>query len=246
MHGDIVTLRRLLDHTSGMPDFMRNRDWQRQVEADPQAVWQLADALAFIEGQGLGFIPGTEYRYSATNYALLGAVLASVTDRPLSQLLHTEFSPRLPNTGATANRPQPSLARFRYAHPQYLFKPGPTLTDISTWSTGWTVGAGSGYSTVDDMMVFAHQYLRQIASQQDAITWSDTRERGWQYAQGVWLYEGALVLRGDWHGHSVMVGYVPEYDMGFVVASNLSLTRSGTAPAQFIGRAIIEKLYGMR
>jgi CubicO group peptidase (beta-lactamase class C family) len=194
----------------------------------------------------LGFIPGSEYRYSPTNYVLLAAVIETVLAQPLSQVMQQTLQPALAQTGVAAQSPQPRLNGYRYAHPQYLFKPGPSLTDVSAWTTNWSLGAGSAYSKVDDMILFAHGYLSTVATQIDNIDWVETRDRGWRYAQGVWLYEGALVLRGDWHGHSVMVGYVPEYAMAFAVASNLSLTRSGTAPAQYVGRAIIEKLYGMR
>lgn len=79
-----ITVRRLLAHTSGLPDYMKQRrsdgtsTFTRVLRGDLS--WTFDDVLEISRGLRPAFPPGTpgRARYSATNYQLLGAVVEAV------------------------------------------------------------------------------------------------------------------------------------------------------------------------
>jgi D-alanyl-D-alanine carboxypeptidase len=64
---DRITLRMLLNHTSGIPEYSDER-FNRRVMADPQRVWQVGEFLDLSAAQPRQFEPGQGYAYSNTDY----------------------------------------------------------------------------------------------------------------------------------------------------------------------------------
>lgn len=75
--GDTITLANLMNHTSGLPSAQ-----QPSVVGDPIGQLDLPDLVAALQASAPHPRPGTTWRYSNSNYALLGAVIEDVTDRP--------------------------------------------------------------------------------------------------------------------------------------------------------------------
>ncbi|WP_235036860.1 serine hydrolase [Actinomadura sp. K4S16] len=76
-----ITMRMLLDHTSGVADYTGNPRITEIALADPRhdfTLRELADAGLEYPPD---FPPGTSWRYSNTNYVLLGMVIQAVTGR---------------------------------------------------------------------------------------------------------------------------------------------------------------------
>lgn len=84
-----ITVRMLLDHTSGLPDFFLNRKIDRPLQSAPDATWTPARSWGYVAAKRP--VPGTRWTYSNTNYLLLGELVTAVTGRPLS----TEVRDRL-------------------------------------------------------------------------------------------------------------------------------------------------------
>jgi D-alanyl-D-alanine carboxypeptidase len=82
-HGKSVTLRELLRHTAGVPNYTANPEFEKQERLD------LSDqeVLAMATRDSLDFDPGTRWSYSNTGYYLLGLVLEKVTGRPYAELV---------------------------------------------------------------------------------------------------------------------------------------------------------------
>lgn len=81
-----VTIRHLLAHTSGLPDLEL---YEPLVAREPNRVIRNADALLALKEwtAGLAFPPGSQFRYSNTNYVLLVLVIEKVSRMPYSQYL---------------------------------------------------------------------------------------------------------------------------------------------------------------
>ena len=77
--GDRITLRHLLNHTSGVPDFELADGFGKGLLADRQRRWRTDEILALVTGVRSDFAPGTRYSYSNTGYVLLGEVIRAVT-----------------------------------------------------------------------------------------------------------------------------------------------------------------------
>ena len=69
---DRITLRMLLRHTSGLQDYLNDRDIQRKL-AEPDHAWTRDEVLHAV--QRVNFAPGSRYQYSNTNFVALGAAI---------------------------------------------------------------------------------------------------------------------------------------------------------------------------
>jgi D-alanyl-D-alanine carboxypeptidase len=84
-----ITVRELLDHTSGLRDFLIDAKLDAAVTADPTRRWTPAMALAYA-GRPLA-APGVGYHYANTNYVLLGLIAERLAGRSLAAELRARF-----------------------------------------------------------------------------------------------------------------------------------------------------------
>ena len=75
-----ATVRQLLDHTSGLPDYFLNGKIDRALFGDRAREWTTQDSFRYV-GKPI-FPAGKGWYYSNTNYALLALVAEAVDDRP--------------------------------------------------------------------------------------------------------------------------------------------------------------------
>ena len=90
--GERVTVRQLLSHSSGIPDFGRRDDYARLVLIQPGRVWATDEVVEMVADQPLDFEPGSRTAYSNTNYSLAGLLAEEVTGRSLAELLRERIS----------------------------------------------------------------------------------------------------------------------------------------------------------
>ena len=82
-----VTIRHLLQHTSGLPDYLA----AVRSPADEMTPAQMIDA---IREKPLLFEPGTKWQYSNSGYMVLGQIVAKVSEQTLGAFLYKEiFAP---------------------------------------------------------------------------------------------------------------------------------------------------------
>jgi D-alanyl-D-alanine carboxypeptidase len=84
-----ITVRMLLDHTSGLDDFFLHGPIDVALQKQRAATWPVARTLKYV-GKPY-FPPGTGYHYSNTNYLYLGLIAEGVTKTPLGTALHERF-----------------------------------------------------------------------------------------------------------------------------------------------------------
>ena len=77
-----VTVRMLLDHTSGLPDYFLNVKIDRPLQRDPDAAWTAERTWKYVPKWRTK--PGKRWTYSNSNYLLLGELVTRVTGRPLA------------------------------------------------------------------------------------------------------------------------------------------------------------------
>ena len=75
---DKITLRMLLDHTSGIPEWLSDEMIGR-IAADPAKIWDVREFLDAAAAQPPAFAPGEGWGYSNTDYNLLGLVIERAT-----------------------------------------------------------------------------------------------------------------------------------------------------------------------
>jgi len=84
-----ITVRMLLDHTSGLDDFFIHGAIDTALQKAPAAHWSVARTLKYVAKPY--FPPGKGYHYSNTNYLYLGLIAEAVTKTPLGKALHERF-----------------------------------------------------------------------------------------------------------------------------------------------------------
>jgi len=107
-YGDQVTIRELLSHTSGVPDY--TLEPIIRLYTDPQArfrAWTPRELVALVADQPPDFPPGTAWSYSNTGYILAGMIIEAATGHKLGrELARRILRPLgLRNTFFPINRP---------------------------------------------------------------------------------------------------------------------------------------------
>lgn len=109
-----ITVRMLLDHTSGLRDYLVDSTLDLAVRADPRTVWTPGQALAYAGSPVAP--PGAGYHYANTNYVLLGLIAEHVTGRTLAQEYRARFFEPLGLRSASYQGVEPPVAELPTAY----------------------------------------------------------------------------------------------------------------------------------
>jgi CubicO group peptidase (beta-lactamase class C family) len=89
-HGDAITIRNLLQHTSGIPNFLGFN----AVSNNPAKDWTSGELVQlmreYLQDHDLDFEPGTTADYSNSNFTLLGVIIETVTGKSFSDYMAQE------------------------------------------------------------------------------------------------------------------------------------------------------------
>ncbi|MEW1909147.1 serine hydrolase domain-containing protein [Kitasatospora sp. NPDC085895] len=151
-----VTLRQLLQHTSGLPDYSDSVAFRAVVTADPHHVFDPHHLLDHVFDQPLGFAPGTQYRYSDSDNIAAALMAEAATGRPYERLLARLVTRPLGLTETTPPRgyelPEP------YLHGYDVVPPDPP-EDVSTlFGASGSWASGGIVSTPADPSAFIRTY----------------------------------------------------------------------------------------
>ncbi|NLE44455.1 MAG: beta-lactamase family protein [Chloroflexi bacterium] len=145
-----VTVRRLLNHTGGIPDYGGLPAYYEALKADPTRPWTPDEFLTATLTEGLVFIPGEDWRYSNIGFLLLRQVIETVRRTSLRTALQERiFAP----LGLRRTFVAQTLDDARQLTPGYsaFFAPDDSLQDIqSLYHPGW-VSHGVVISTASDL-----------------------------------------------------------------------------------------------
>lgn len=134
-----ITIRQMLTHTSGLPDY------EDLIPNEQTAQVNDRDVLHLLEKTDRPlFAPGAKYQYSNSAYVLLGLVVAKASGTPFPDFLQREIFAPLGMRGTSAS---PNVEHRAYG---YTHKSGAWVRrDQSVTSA--TLGDGGIYSSIDDM-----------------------------------------------------------------------------------------------
>jgi len=156
-NGDTITVRQLLNHTSGIFDYAQDPSvLTPYVQGDLTHVLDPAEAVRVAAGHGPLFAPGKGFAYSNTNYVLLALIVEKVTGRPIgAELTDRIFRPLgLRHT----SYPRSSDIAGAHSHGYLQIDPG-TRFDVTPWSPTFYGAAGGIVSNPDDVARFYRALL---------------------------------------------------------------------------------------
>lgn len=152
-----VTVRQMLDHTSGLPDYTKSEGFAEQARSDPRGFVSPRQIIDWVRADPLEFAPGSRYEYSNTDNVVIGLIAEAVTGRTYRQELKSVvFGPAKLHRTSFPSRvalPKPFIHG-------YVVEPGKRPQDVSTFlspSGAWASGAI--VSTPADLNAFIRSYL---------------------------------------------------------------------------------------
>ena len=137
-----VTVREMLCHTSGLPDYTQSAASRKHVMTNPRSYVSPSQLIGWVRKDPLRFPPGTRYEYSNTDNIMLGLIAERVTGESYGRLLATiVFSPAGLSQTTFPTRQIALPAPFIHG---YHVEPGKAPLDLTTFlspSGAWASGA---------------------------------------------------------------------------------------------------------
>ena len=78
-NSDQLTIRNLLQHSSGISRYVFEEKFQNDIKKDPDRIWHPEELLSYVLDKEPLFEPGSDFAYSDTNYIILGMIIEKVT-----------------------------------------------------------------------------------------------------------------------------------------------------------------------
>ncbi|MFI1917845.1 serine hydrolase domain-containing protein [Nocardia sp. NPDC020380] len=205
--GDRVTVRNLLQHSSGIPDYLNSMDLD-SVET-LTSHHSIDDLIRLGLDQPALFAPGTRFDYSNTNYLLAGQLIERVTGTPVDiEVTRRILSPLGLRDTYWPRYPDESVIRGPHPH-AYLEKNG-ARTDITDIDPNGGLPDGAMLSTGHDLNRFFMALLSgavvppaQLAEMQRTIATGDHPPLADQVGLGLFRSITASGVETWGHGGSI-------------------------------------------
>jgi len=136
-----VTVRQMLNHTSGLPDYTQSKGFAEQAKKNPRGFVSPQKIIGWVRKEPLEFGPGSKYEYSNTDNIVVGLIAEAVTGRSYGENLgDIVFRPA--GLRETSFPTKPALPE-PFIH-GYVVEVGEPPADVSTFlspSGAWASGA---------------------------------------------------------------------------------------------------------
>lgn len=180
--GGKITIRMLLNHTSGIPSFPPGVE-NAAVE-QPHRHWRPAQVAFRGLRQKRLSPPGAQWHYSNINYILLGEIAEELSDQSMASLFRDRVIGPLALEHTTF-RPNAALPPGTL-HGYFLESPAEAFLDTFGWNYSWLFTAGAMVSTLSDL----HRYAPALATGEGLLSERMQRRRLRFVATGTGLEYG--------------------------------------------------------
>lgn len=208
---DQITVRHLLQHTSGLPDYT---DSMFQELGDYLPVRHTYFEPHELVAKTLTMRPqpvGVSWSYSNTNYVLAGLIAQRVSGRPLAELITTRVINRVGLRDTYVPQAGEEGLRGRHPHGYLRDLTADQLRDYTEMDPSWGWSAGQMVSTPGDLNTFLRALLDgRLLEQAQLAQMLTTVEAGDDMRYGLGLMRIPLSCGGAYWGHG---GDIPGYSV---------------------------------
>lgn len=233
-----ITLAELLGHTSGIPDIINDKEF---------GTWSMSphspeEQLAVLRDKPLEFEPGSQFRYSNSNYILLGMVLEKVSGQKYSVLLRQGILIPLGmrDTGLdTDELVLPKRAQGYNLGRNGLVSARRSLSMTVPWA------AGAIYSTTGDLLRWERALFGgKVLNQASLKAMTSPGKGGYGLGVEVARIQGLKVIEhgGGLPGFTAEVAYVPQRKIAVIVLSNVYGPATASMGEQLLNVAMGKKV----
>jgi CubicO group peptidase (beta-lactamase class C family) len=240
-----ITIAHLLTHTSGIANYVTQPGFWENIAQHDHTPGELA---AYIGTLARDFVPGENYSYSNSGYALLGMVIEAALGMPYEDALRAAIfeplgmrdtrylwdAPIIPRraggympTGQDASQPQYQHAP--HFSPSLAFASGglgSTVRDLIRWDAALR----------DQRLLPADVATRMTTP----LTLNDGRRLGYGLGWGLARYRGHVVAHhaGGVPGFSSFYGRFTDDDLSIIVLSNIEGFDAGGLAARLVSAVL--------
>jgi D-alanyl-D-alanine carboxypeptidase len=233
-----VTVRQLLDHTAGVRNVATVPAWR----SGGSAAVSPAELLSLVATDTLDFPAGSAWRYSNTNYVLLGRILEAATTTPFAEYLaRTQFRPlRMSGSSVCGNAPGVKGYERREGR----------LVPASPLSPTRLYAAGAFCSTAADLVAWADAFMKDKVVSPDAraqMTTPAGPARTARIHYGFGIASDSLEGHRRWHHPGGIYGYSAHLAMfpdDFLIV--VVLVNTGPGQAEPIAEKVARAAFARR
>ncbi|MCC3296654.1 serine hydrolase domain-containing protein [Arthrobacter caoxuetaonis] len=231
--GEVIRLRHLASHTSGLPRLPKGTLPRGLLRADPYAGCTGELLMDGLRRTRLRSVPGTRFCYSNLGAGLLGFALARHTETDYDSLVQAEICRHLGMTDTRVVLDLEGAARLAPGHSR-TGRPRPP------WHLAALAGAGGLHSTVPDLLRLARAHLGPAPEElAEAIALNRTTAHrinaraaihpGWIAANLPRTQHRVMFHSGGTGGYRSLLAIAPEHGAAVVIlnANNRPVDRPG-------------------
>ncbi len=153
-----VTLRQLLNHTSGIPDLLSDPGVQDALQASPKKAPPPEELLSLLEEVDLLFDPGSEYHYSNSDNIVVALMVEAATGKSYEDQLREQVYK--PLGLKKTSLPRGTNLRKPFIHGYSNVPSQDPPEDVSEdLAAGWAWASGGIVSTPADLNDFIRGYV---------------------------------------------------------------------------------------
>jgi D-alanyl-D-alanine carboxypeptidase len=233
-----VTLRMLINCTSGYADFVAQKSFDDAVSKDPFRAWTTEEQLSYVAGKPLLYEPGTNWSYAHTNFVRLGEALSAITDKPVEELIRERIVEPLGMEGTQSHQsaviPEPVLHAFTKERGLY--------EDSTFWDPSWTLAKGSVMVTdIHDLatsarvigtgkLVSEKSHKEQVGPALVGLGGPTKKcpenvcakqTSSFHYGIGTFIVGGWVMQNPSFYGWGALQAYLPEKDLAIAASATL-------------------------
>ena len=230
-----LTVRNLLNHTCGIPEYYDQREFLEALPADFERTWKPEELIAFVLDDEPHFPAGEGWSYADTNFLIAGLILERATRQAFYDQVREHFlvPHGLTRTIPTDRQDVPEVAQGYVVLGRFFGLPERARKDDRFTFNPQFEWCGGGFaSTPLDLARWAHvlytgkafegEYLEEMLN--GVETRSGPGPSGGRYGLGTFLHE---TKAGPMHGHDgffpgylTSMGYFPEHGLAAALQLN--------------------------
>jgi D-alanyl-D-alanine carboxypeptidase len=233
-----MTLKMLLQHTSGLPRYVMKPEVWSALRKDPDKIWTYKDRMSYIFHDEPVHEAGKGWAYSDTNYILLGMLIEKITGRQYYDVVRERIFSKLnlTDTHPAVKRDLPDLPQAYSRLPEFFQIPEQVVTEGKYCFNPQLEWTGGGFAcNTPDLARWARAYYSGTLFSDSLYSQVITPNKngrmiqpGFSYGMGSFIFETA---HGKAYGHT---GFVPGFRSIFAHYSELDISMALQINADYI------------